>query len=293
MSSPESIPSASDFESATVSLIGGRKLNQDRTRVITSDDSVLIVLADGLGGHPKGEVAAQILVDTSIDLFHQTAHPADSARALLEEILVETHHRITDFGTNQEPPILPRSTAVIALIHDDMAWWTYVGDSRLYVIRDGKVLERTKDHSYVQMLHEEGIISHAEMSHHPQRNYITRCLGGSVWPPQASFGQISRLQKNDILLACSDGFWEHLDDSQLGETISREVDLDKCLRELALTAVDLGGPHSDNVTAAAVRCGYNRPTSSNDIESDLDDAIDALQQAMARLGRTPPSQESS
>ncbi len=182
-----------DFDCSTVSLIGNRGLNQDRARIVEGDDCVMIALADGLGGHPKGEVAAQILIDTASELFDQAANPAGTARALLEEILVETHHRITDFGTRQDPPILPRSTAVVAIVHQDRAWWAYVGDSRLYVIRNGQVVERTKDHSYVQMLHEEGIISHAEMVNHPQRNFITRCLGGSVWPPQGSFGQISRL----------------------------------------------------------------------------------------------------
>ncbi len=276
------------FDHATVSLIGDRKLNQDRTRIVERDDCLLLALGDGLGGHPKGEIAAQILIDTAGELFQQAANPIGTARQLLEEILIEAHHRITEFGTRQEPPILPRSTAVVAILHEERAWWAYVGDSRLYIIRNGKVLERTKDHSYVQMLHEEGIISHAEMDNHPQRNFITRCLGGSVWPPQGSFGQISQLEKNDILLACSDGFWEHLDDDQLAATLSDEPDLEQCLRELALTATELADPHSDNVTAAAVRCNFNHSAQGEAIEDDLDEAIDALQAAMRKLGKIPP-----
>ena len=151
-------------------------------------------------------MAAQILTDTCHDYFHLTPKPILNPNGFLNRLLQKAHESILSFGYDQSPAIDPRTTAVVVLIQDDVAHWAHAGDSRLYLFRDNRVQAKTTDHSYVERLKQQGVISNKEQQTHPQRNYVTKCLGGNIASPEVSFGK-HRLEAGDVILLCSDGLW--------------------------------------------------------------------------------------
>ncbi len=242
------------FHTAQVSLVGNRSNNQDRMAVLRSAGTALLVVADGMGGHPKGEEAAQLVIDTSMNQFMRVQKPLVEPHAFLQTICLQAHEAILRYGLDQFPVIDPRTTIVLALIQEGRVYWGHVGDSRLYLIRDGVAFERTRDHSYVEELLQRGSISHDDASHHPFRNYVTRCLGGVGTDPVLTVREKPMvLQKNDVLVLCSDGLWGPLGDERLSAAFDSEEPLDALLERTANMAAEEANPSSDNVTAVALR----------------------------------------
>ena len=136
---------------------------------------------------------------------------------------------------------------------DGIAWWTHVGDSRLYLIRRGNIVTRTRDHTRVQQLVDQGRIREEAISSHPERNMLLQCLGGGHTPriePTAT----ARLAKDDILLLCSDGFWGPLTQRQLLGKLA-EKSIIQALPELMTLAESRAGPQCDNVSVVAIGWG--------------------------------------
>ncbi len=244
---------------AQATLRGDRKINQDRFISIEGEGSILLGLADGMGGHPKGEVAAQILIDTCTSFFHRTNKPIHSPKEFLHRLLQKAHENITAFGLEHDPPIKPRTTAVVALIQEGVARWVHAGDSRLYLFRNGKTLQRTADHSYVQHLEDHGMISHNKMKSHPQRNYVTRCLGGNIVSPEITVSKAARLKEGDVIMLCSDGLWGKVDEIQMAKAFCSDTPLAQTLEEVVNKAAENAAPRSDNVTAIALRWHMEKP----------------------------------
>ncbi len=240
------------YETGGSSRTGDRRNNQDRYICTRSGDTWLLCLGDGLGGHPRGEVAARILVENSCRLLEQAAKPISDPQRFLQRIMLESHARIRQFGQQQHPPIDPRTTAVTALIQDDTAYWAHAGDSRLYLFHEGAVISRTTDHSYVERLRSQGIITDRQKQTHPQRNCITRCLGGSPGMPEVELGQC-RLRAGDVLMLCSDGLWSSVSSESMSKTLCAERPLTDATRALAKEAANAAFPGSDNVTVLALR----------------------------------------
>src|SRR6185436_10743868 len=182
------------------SRIGARAYNQDRLGHWYTRDSLLLVLADGMGGHLMGEVAAQIAVDTLAADFQKEAQTRIPDPALfLHRAVGRIHAAIYEYTKKFQLPDSPRTTLVASIIQGGYAWWTHVGDSRLYLIRRGRVLARTLDHTRVQQLVDQGRIREESVASHPERNMLLQCLGGGHTPsvePTIS----ARLAKDDILL---------------------------------------------------------------------------------------------
>lgn len=229
------------LEMARVSLLGDRKINQDRCLALQAGDDILLALGDGLGGHPRGEVAAQLFMDTCEHLFREESHPLASPHALMNVCLEKAHAAIVRFGMTQEPPIAPRTTGVVCVVQQDTAWWSHVGDSRLYLFRQGKVVARTRDH--IQRREKRGTT----------RVTITRCLGGLNLPPDIAEAGPTRLQPGDILLLCSDGFWTGHQPEDLARQLDYAPRLADALPELAEAACRAAHPRGDNTTAVALR----------------------------------------
>lgn len=293
------------YEAGRISLIGDRPLNQDRSALIESKESILMVLADGMGGHPRGEAAAQILIDICEAAFSKARKPISEPDKFLSRILHKAHSDIIAFGSRQSPPIKPRTTAVIALIQENRVYFAHCGDSRFYLFRDGRALARTLDHSYVELLRQQGSITAAACEKHPYRNYVTRCLGGKRDSIEVTAGTPILLQPNDTLLLCSDGLWGALNDDLLGTALSTPAPLDDALAKLAHSATSAAHPESDNVTAIAIRwiegaatgpkeeptSGKSTPSSpSEGDDSELTQAINDLQ-ALIDIYDTNPDQE--
>ncbi len=266
------------FEIGESSRLGNREENQDRCIVLQNDACALLGLADGMGGHPRGDLAAEILVDTCHDLFHQSEKPIPDPEAFLSRLLHQAHQNIAGYGAQQTPPIDPRTTAVVALVQDGTAHWAHIGDSRLYLFRDGMTAFRTRDHSFVEELHAGEIPASLQQDLHLIRNYVTRCLGGAEPSPKAALGTPVPLQPGDVLLLCSDGFWGPLHEAGIGVALQSPEPLDHIIPELARLAETNAAPDSDNVTAVGLRWLQSAPLAEEapGPRRELGHAIDEL-----------------
>jgi len=234
------------------SRIGGRANNEDRTTYCYSRDALLMVVADGMGGHHYGEIAAQIAVQTLADSFQREARPqlADPFR-FLQKGMTNAHHAILDYTTRHALRDTPRTTCVACVIQDNIAYWAHAGDSRLFLMRDGKVIAQTKDHSRIRLLVEEGMITEAQAAFHPDRNKIYSCLG-SPTPPEIEFSRKTPLDHGDILLLCSDGLWGKMSGDMMA-VATKGANLLQVVPMILNQAEIKGGQHGDNLSVVAVR----------------------------------------
>jgi serine/threonine protein phosphatase PrpC len=237
---------------AKLSLIGNRQENQDRIELIAHPQSTLMICVDGMGGHNDGAKAAEITVDTLGESFTGIARPVFDPQGFLIMSLALAHERVVDLGNELHVDQRPRATCAICLVQDQSAYWAHVGDSRLYLIRSGRIIDRTRDHSHVELLLREGLITEAEIKLHPMRNFVECCLGGDHALPDMSISGRIKLEANDVLLACTDGYWSGLEETALAGIDGRNGALETQLNRLAQEAVRNNGPHSDNTSAIAL-----------------------------------------
>ncbi len=242
------------YEIGEANHLGNRNSNQDRFAAVETDEGVLLVLADGMGGHAGGEIAAQTLVDLARDRYLNAPRPiaAPQAGQFLATIIREAHDALLRLAGEQGMSNIPGTTAVLCLIQAGRMDWAHVGDSRLYLFRAGLPVFRTIDHSYVEQLYRQGMISRSEQDSHPRRNHITQCIGGLPQMPEVELGKGKNLLKGDVVLLCSDGLWSALDDAQLGAMLSGDA-LDDVVERMAMRAEQLSYPHSDNISVLALR----------------------------------------
>jgi PPM family protein phosphatase len=236
------------------SRIGGRRINQDRVGHWSTSACLLLAVADGLGGHPHGEVAAELAIGILGASFERDARPrlADPGD-FLNRAIGAGHAAIVREGEKRRLPDTPRTVLVACIIQDGHAYWTNVGDSRLYLIRDGRIQHRTRDHTVVQQLVDAGRIREEAITTHPERNRLLQCLGGYAAPRPDAVTRV-RLAQHDILLLCSDGFWNPLTHRQmLHALMSRE--LRQAIPELVTLAEARAGYESDNISVVAMNWG--------------------------------------
>jgi serine/threonine protein phosphatase PrpC len=237
------------------SKIGGRKYNQDRVGYAYTNEALLLVLADGMGGHLHGEVAAQIAVHTFMRAFGRLEQTrVKEPEVFLRATMRAGHDAIFAYAREQNLGGSPGTTCVAVLVQDGQIWWAHAGDSRFYLLRGKAVADVTHDHSVVQQWADWGIISPEEMKTHPDRNKITNCLGGVEDMFYVDVSQPTAVQSGDTLLLCSDGFWSPLDDAELAKLTSAPV-LPDMLDELASLAISREAIRADNTTAVVARLG--------------------------------------
>lgn len=276
-----------EYEIGRASRTGNREENQDRLAALEVDGGVLLVLADGMGGLHGGALAAQTVIDTvSTELAHYSL-PVPDPRQLLGNLLRKAHETMRAASQRQEPPLNAGTTAVLCLVQAGRASWAHIGDSRLYLFRDGVALYRTRDHSFVEQLYQAGKLSLDRRQGHPLRNYVTRCLGLQPGLPELSFSREVPLQPGDTLLLCSDGLWEPLDDAQLGTVLHRNG-LNDALNTLSERAEQASWPRSDNISALAlrVRQAQHRAAVPTATEERAASETDRLSQAIKEIERT-------
>lgn len=236
--------------------IGNRKYNQDRVAYAYSSDALLLVLADGMGGHLHGELAASLIVETFVESFGRNALPriADP-QGFLSSTMHRANQRILKIAHDQALGNAPGSTCVAALVQDGQLYWGHAGDSRLYLLRAREVLVKTRDHSIVRQWVEWGVISAEEARTHPQRNQITNCLGGAegLFYMEAAEQPIA-LESGDVLLLGSDGLWGPFIDEELVAAFALPS-LTEALDKLIVHALEREGGRSDNVTGLVMRWG--------------------------------------
>ena len=237
------------FSVYQVSRKGGREKNEDRMGYCYTRDAGLFALADGMGGHPEGEVASQLALQTLAALFQRDAKPVlqDPLR-FLHDAIMAGHHQLLRYATEKALIDTPRTTVVACVLQGNAAYWAHCGDSRLYLVRGDKLIARTRDHSYSEL---QETLSHVvPIGERFNRNVLFTCLGSPGKPVVDTTGPLL-MQPGDRLLLCSDGLWGSVSDATIAEQLARHA-IHDAVPELVEQALRNAGPKSDNVTVISV-----------------------------------------
>ncbi|HEY8049626.1 MAG TPA: protein phosphatase 2C domain-containing protein, partial [Ramlibacter sp.] len=173
------------FSVFQISRKGGREKNEDRMGYCYTRESGLFVLADGMGGHPEGEVAAQLALQTVSALFQKEARPVvQDIAQFLSTAVMAAHHQIIRYASEKGMLDTPRTTLVACIVQGSSATWVHCGDSRLYVVRSGELLTRTRDHSYLEQQAGAAAAGNSVVQRLERinRNILFTCLGSPTKP---------------------------------------------------------------------------------------------------------------
>ena len=242
------------IEYAKVSALGDRSDNQDRAAVVVAEEAALMLVFDGMGGHSDGAQAAETGLKVVQDLFMDATMPIFDPQGFLYMALARAHDEVVALGKDVAVDFRPRATCAVCLVQEGGAYWGHIGDSRIYQVRNGIVLERSRDHSHVEVLIQEGAITEEEAQDHPMRNFVECCIGGDAPVPDMSITGKRPLSPGDVLLACSDGLWSGLSDDDMAQIwVPGDNNLAQNLKDLSLKALSVNAPYSDNTTGTALR----------------------------------------
>ena len=243
-----------NVEYAKVSALGDRQDNQDRAAVVVAEDAAMLLVFDGMGGHSDGARAAETGLKVVQDIFMEARLPILDPQGFLYMALSRAHDAVVKLGDDVAVDFRPRATCAICLVQEGGSFWAHIGDSRIYQIRNGRVLTRSRDHSHVEVLIQEGAITEEEALDHPMRNFVECCLGGDAPVPDMSISSKLPLAIGDVLLVCSDGLWSGISDDDIGEiSTPGENNLAENLKALSIKALNANSPYSDNTTGTAIR----------------------------------------
>jgi serine/threonine protein phosphatase PrpC len=251
-------------EYAEVSLLGGREENQDRVAVAVSEHAALLLVADGMGGHANGARAAEVTREIVLEAFWHTPLPLFDPLGFLHLTLGRAHEEVVKLGAALPLEHRPRATCALCLVQQGASWWAHIGDSRIYHLRGGQLIGRSRDHSHVEVLVREGLITAEQAQGHPMRNYVECCIGGDPILPDMAISRRRPLESGDVLLVCTDGLWSGVKDPELAAELSGPgvaggpggtvvAPLREKLLELGQRAVTRTGAASDNTSVAALR----------------------------------------
>jgi serine/threonine protein phosphatase PrpC len=233
------------FSVYQVSRKGGREKNEDRMGYCYTRDAGLFALADGMGGHPEGEVASQLALQTLAALVQRDAKPTlGEPLKFLHEAIIAGHHQLLRYATEKALIDTPRTTVVACVMQGNAAYWAHCGDSRLYFVRGDKLIARTRDHSYSEL--QETLSQVVPVGERFNRNVLFTCLGSPGKPVVDTAGPLL-LQPRDRVLLCSDGLWGSVSDAVITEHLASRP-ISDAVPELVELALRNGGAKSDNVT---------------------------------------------
>ena len=242
------------IEYAKVSALGDRQDNQDRAAVVVADDAALMLVFDGMGGHSDGARAAETGLRVVQDMFMAAKLPVFDPEGFLYTALACAHDEVVRLGEDVAVDFRPRATCAVCLVQEGGSYWAHIGDSRIYQVRDSYVLSRSRDHSHVEVLIQEGAITEEEALDHPMRNFVECCIGGDAPVPDMSITAKKPLRRGDVLLACSDGLWTGLTDEDMAAIgAPGDNNLADNLKALSIKALNINSPYSDNTTGTALR----------------------------------------
>lgn len=264
---------------------GARKVNQDRVGYCYSRDALLMVVADGMGGHLHGEIASYLVLQYLVEAFQRAARPRlEDPVAFLPRSIIDAHLALVAYAAGKQLPETPRTTCVACIVQNGVAHWAHVGDSRLYHLRDGKVRARTHDHSRVQLLVDAGRLSEEGAAKHPERNKIFNCLGSDA-PPKVELSGHAPLREGDTLLLCTDGLWGPLNNAVISAALA-EDDILKAMPVLLDQAESLAGNQCDNLSAVAMT--WTEAQSLEDLVTTQTLELDDFSTQVDDFGKTVP-----
>lgn len=237
------------FSVFQISRKGSREKNEDRMGYCYTRASGIFFLADGMGGHPQGEVAAQLALQTIAALYQKEAQPriVDIA-VFLSSALLAAHRQILHHAIGHGMLDTPRTTVVVALVQDGAVSWIHCGDSRLYLVRHSELLARTRDHSFLEQ-HRAATVG-KKSAERINRNVLFTCLGSPTKPVFDIAGPVA-LQQGDKLMLCSDGLWDRLTDADIVDYLAQKP-VSEAVPEMVESALRRAANKSDNVTCIAL-----------------------------------------
>jgi PPM family protein phosphatase len=237
------------FSVYQISRKGGREKNEDRMGYCYTRESGLFALADGMGGHPEGEVASQLALQTLAAAFQREAKPSlKNPIRFLQDAILAGHHQLLRYATERALVDTPRTTVVACVLQSNAAYWAHCGDSRLYLVRNGQLQARTRDHSYMEL--QESFSHVVPLEARFNRSVLFTCLGSPGKPVVDTVGPVA-LQAGDRIIVCSDGLWSSVPDATIVDMLSNRP-LHDAVPDLVEEALRNGGQHCDNVTVLAV-----------------------------------------
>jgi len=207
------------IEACAAQHIGDRTEQQDRVAIYShpkTKGALLAALADGMGGHTGGALAAEQVLHSANNSFSAIGLTPDHVRDMLQSGINDAHDgiRLTRYTSEQDP----HSTACLLIVQPGRADWAHCGDSRIYHFRNGQLVSRSTDHSYVMDLVQRGFLTEAQAEQHPNKNILVSCLGDKE-APRIAYGKTSELVAGDCFLLCSDGVWAYFSDAELGRVL--------------------------------------------------------------------------
>jgi PPM family protein phosphatase len=235
------------FSVFQMSDAGGRPRNEDRMGYCYTSESALFLVADGMGGHAAGDVAAQMCLQTMSAYYQQHARPQvrDPERFLVNALMA-AHDELARYTERKALPDAPRTTVVAVLVQNGMAHWLHCGDSRAYWVRQGSLLSRTRDHSYAERSANAPAAAHLNPHN---RNVLFTCVGGPE-KPHYDVSLNLKLARGDKMLLCSDGLWDSLSEAQIVSMLASQKVAQTVPLLVRQAVVSAEGP-SDNVTVVA------------------------------------------
>jgi PPM family protein phosphatase len=216
---PYNLPMSLIIEACSAQHIGDRQEQQDRVAIYAHSrvkGTVLAVLADGMGGHTGGAMAAEQVLHSAEQNFESIMPGQNFGRETLRASIRDAHDgiKLSRYTSEQDP----HSTACLLLVQAGRADWAHCGDSRIYRFRNGLRVSRTIDHSYVMDLVQKGFLTQAQAEQHPNKNVLVSCLGDDD-QPRVETGEATPLVPGDCFLLCSDGIWSYFMDEELGRIL--------------------------------------------------------------------------
>lgn len=228
---------------------GSRENNEDYIGMYQDEDSYCFVLADGLGGHGKGEVASQLAVDTAVARFCE----GNRGEAYMDTAFETAQKVILRHQSEDRACMDMKTTLVVLEVEKDQCLWGHIGDSRLYYFHNGRIRQRTLDHSVPQMLVAIGEIREKDIRHHPDRNRLLKVLGVETDEFQYQLAEPVEREGRQAFLLCSDGFWELIEERKMESTYRHAASPEDWLSEMKKIVLKNGRNTSmDNFSAIAV-----------------------------------------
>ena len=242
------------LETAYLSKPGGRGYNEDACGFWSNDSAACWVVSDGAGGHGSGDIASRLVVSSILEAF--SANPSVSSDRAIELL---RHANDAVINAKQSGVTKDDMHATVALLMVDRATesaiWGHVGDTRIYLFRDGDIAYRTRDHSLVQSFIDAGYSSPSELRTHPQRSLLTSAIGSAETIELSVAGALVGLKQGDAFLICTDGWWEYVDENCMLSRLAGSIEANDWLVSMALQVERVAKAENDNFSAVGVFYG--------------------------------------
>ena len=226
-----------------------RQINEDSFNIIAGYPGIPVsfVIADGMGGHNSGDVASKMAVDAvsrNLLQFPQSINEEYEINSIIQKIMKEANLEVYNASNENEAFFGMGTTLIVAVIYNKKLIIGHVGDSRVYVLRNGEMIQLTIDHSFIEELIKNGSLTRDEAENHPNRNIITRALGCSEDIDVDTY--FIDMKENDIFIICTDGLTNMLGENEIKDIIENAGDAEIACNTLVESAIEKGG--EDNIT---------------------------------------------